>query len=349
MPLLVAMAIIALGVISVVKFQYASAAPFTQAYVRFDTIRATTATGGRVCAQPATAATEASVQVTFPTTAATDFVVNSTAANWTVTTTGLDTGETAWVGIGTATNVTGKTVTFPSGDLVVGTLYCFNFSATNTLTTSSAGLAETVRGSITTRTSAPATIDSTIYDTHIISDDRVVVSAVVPPSFSLALSGNTDSFASDLSITGVVATAGRTATLATNAPNGWVVWVRDLNNNGSGRGSLRSATAGNYNIAGSAAVGTASRLLSTGTEDYGLGVALTTDNGAGTPTVDAAYAQTTTQVGTLDPTQFRRIATSNGTANGDVLTLVARATISGSTPAASDYTDTLTIIGAGRF
>lgn len=335
--------------IPVIQSTLVKAAPFTQAFVRLDRLQATTATGGRVCAQPVTTAVEASVQVTFPTTAATDYTVNATAANWTVTTTGLDAGQTAWPGIGTATAVTGKTVTFPSTDLTVGTLYCFNFSGTNTLTTSSAGLAETVQGTIVTRTSVPATIDQTTYDLNIISNDQVVVNAVVPPSFSFTLSGNTDSFTTNLSTTSLVSTSGRTVTIITNAPNGWVVWVRDLNNNG-GRGALRSATAANYNITGSAAVGTASRTFTNGTEDYGLGVTINTDAAAGgTVSLDTAYDGTANKAGTLDPTQLRPVASANGTANGDIIALTGRATIAGQTPAASDFTDTLTVVGAGRF
>lgn len=330
------------------------AVPFSESFVRLDRLSATTATGGRVCARPSAtnlAQVEASVQVTFPTTAATDYVVNATAANWTVTTTGLDAGQTAWPGIGTATAVSGKTVTFPSTDLASSaTLYCFNFSATNTLTTSSAGATETTKGTVTTRTLAPATIDQTTYSQSIISNDQVVVNAVVPPSFTFSLSGNTDSFTTDLSTSSVVSTSGRSVTITTNAPNGWIVWVRDLNNNGAGRGSLRSATAGNYNIAAAAAVGTAARTLTSGTEDYGLGVIVNTDAaGGGTVSVDAAYDGTVTKAGTLDPTQFRPIASANGTANGDIITLLERATIAGQTPAAADYTDTLTVIGAGRF
>jgi hypothetical protein len=348
--LVTAIAALVIMMISFIQFTRVDAAPFQSAFIRLDRMTATTATGGRVCANPATVATEASVQVTFPTTAATDYVVNATAGNWTVNTTGLDTGQTAWPGIGTATLVSGKTVTFPSTDLTVGTLYCFNFSGTNTLTTSSAGLAESVRPNILTRTSAPANIDQTTVDLHIISNDQIAVSAVVPPSFTFTLSGNTDSFTTDLSTTAVTSTSGRTVTITTNAPNGWVVWVRDLNNNGAGRGSLTSAIAGSYDIAGSTAVGAAAHTLTTGTEDYGLGVTITTDaGGGGTVTVDAAYVGTGSQIGTLDPTGFRPVATANGTANGDVINLTERATIAGQTPAAADYSDTLTVVGAGRF
>ena len=334
---------------SVIATRLANAAPFTEAFVRLDRLAATTTTGGRVCAKPITASVEASVQVTFPTTAATDYVVNGTFGNWTVTTTGLDTGQTAWIGIGTATAVSGKTVTFPSGDLVVGTLYCFNFAAVNTLTTSSAGAAETTQGNILTRTSVPANIDQTTYDISIISNDQIVVSAVVPPSFTFVLSGNTDSFTTNLSTSSVVSTSGRTVTITTNAPTGWIVWVKDLNDS-AGRGALNSVTAANYKIDGSTAAGAASHTLTTGTEDYGLGVTINTDaGGGGTVTLDAAYDGTGVKAGTLDPVQFRPVASANGTANGDILSLVERATIAGQTPAANDYTDTLTVVGAGRF
>jgi hypothetical protein len=349
LPLIIAVVMALIGCSSLALLGRASAAPFTVAFVRLDRLTATTATGGRVCAKPATAATEASVKVTFPTTSGTDYIVNGTAANWTVDTSNLDTGQTAWPGISTATNVTGKVVTFPSTDLTVGTLYCFNFAATNTLTTSSAGAAETTQGTIVTYTSVPAAIDTTTYAESIISNDQVVVSAIVPPSFTFVLSGNTDSFTSNLSTSGLTSTSGRNVTITTNAASGWIVWVKGLNSS-SGKGALQSATAGNYKIAGTSAAGAASHTLTNGTEDYGLATTINTDaSGGGTVTLDAAYDGTSSKAGTLDPAAFRPIASANGTANGDIITLVERATIAGQTPAASDYTDTLTVIGAGQF
>lgn len=348
-PLLAGAALVLLVAFSLAWLGHAKAAPFAQAFVRLDRLKAATATGGRVCAEPVTAATEASVQVTFPTTNGTDYVVNGTAGNWTVDTDDLDTGQTAWPGIDTATAVSGKTVTFPSDDLTVGTLYCFNFSGTNTLTTSSAGAIETTHGAITTRTSVPANIDSTTYALSIITDDQIVISAVVPPSFSFVLSGNTDSFTTDLSTSSVVSTSGRTVTITTNAPSGWILWAKNLNDK-SGKGALQSATAFNYQIGGTSNPGDASHTLTPGTEDYGLGATIDTDAGSGgTVTLDTAYDGTGTKAGTLDPTRFRIVATANGTANGDIINLVERATIAGMTPAASDYTDTMTLVAAGRF
>lgn len=350
-PLLVATAMLLVASSSLGLIGRANAAQFQQAYLRLDTLTAGTATGGRICVKPASVAVEDSIKVMFPTTAGTDYVVNGTASNWTTNTNDLDPGQTALPITGNvANNVNGKTVTFPvASDLSVGTLYCFNFSATSTLTTSSASAAETTQGTITSYTSAPAVIDQTTYAQSIITNDKIVLSAVVPPSFSFVLSGNTDSFATNLSTGSVVSTGGRTVTLTTNAASGWVVWVKGLNDSSS-KGALQSVAASNYKIAGSAAVGTASRTLSPGSEDYGLGATVSTDaaNG-GAVSLDAAYDGTSTKAGTIDPTAFRPIASSNGTANGDIITLTERATIAGQTPAASDYTDTLTVIGAGVF
>lgn len=318
----------------------AQATAFTQAYLRLDRMKASTATGGTVCANPATTATEADVQVTFPT----GFTVNTTAANWTVTTTNLPSGATAWVSIATATAVSGQTVTFPSGDLTVGTLYCFNFAASSTLTTSTAGSSKT--GTIATRTSGPATIDSTSYATAVVSDDQIVVSAVVPAIFTFALSANTDSFAADLS-TSTTSTSGVTTTVATNAQAGWIQWVKSAN-------AALSSVSASASIATAGSVDDAPTDLAA-TTGYVLDVDVTTDSGTGSGTVSQAagygaeYNGTSaTEGGTLS-TSFQPIAASDGTTDGDVLTLIERAKVTAVQAAASDYTDTLTVVAAGRF
>jgi hypothetical protein len=341
----------------------ADAVNFTNAFVRLDRLKAVTPTGGRVCARPSVTAVETTVQVGFPTTGATDYIVNSTATNWTVTTTDLDTGQTAWPGIGTATNVTGKVVTFPSGDLTVGTLYCFNFSATNTLTTSSAGSTVTSFGFIKTRDVTPTEIENTFWGTTIVTDDQVDVTAVVAPVFSMALNGNTDTFASELSTTAVNTSNGnRTVTVNTNALNGWIVWAKSNNfktvtdsgsNPANRHGALTSASAGGYAISNNTtnSLGTASSLFTAGAENYGLAATINADGaGGGTVSLNAAYNGTTANfAGVLDQTKYRPIASANGTANNDRLNLLIRATISNSTPPGADYTDTISYTGAGQF
>ncbi|HSX02755.1 MAG TPA: hypothetical protein VLI05_05590 [Candidatus Saccharimonadia bacterium] len=319
-------------------------AGFQQAYVRLDRMKANMATGGMVCAQPATVGTEAKVVVTFPIT----YTLNTTAANWTVTTTNIPSTATAWPGIGTATAAdnSAKTVTFPSGDLTPGTLYCFNFAATNTLTTAAAA-ANSQQASIQTQTSGSAVVDLTQIALANIADDTITVTATVPPSFIFTLDGNADTFTSNLDPLSVVSTGGRTATITTNAKGGWIAWAKDQYQ------GLHSATAG-YTINTAGTVNGAPSTLSVGSEGYVLDTDLTTDASGGcTLAIDPEYnGATVSQGGTLSGS-FQPIASCTGaspaTANGDVITMIERATISGATPASSDYTDVLTVVGAGNF
>ena len=195
----------------------------------------------------------------------------------------------------------------------------------------------------TTAVITAGTDSATTVGLDIISNDQVVVSATVPPSFTMALSGNTDSFTSNLASGSVVGTSGMTVTVNTNATNGWALWGSD-NNTG-----LKSATQ-NYTIA-SLTPGT-NGSLSIGTEGYLTGLptaGITQGSGAGTTSAVAAYASSGSGNGSgLDGTP-RKVASSTGTANGAVVTIKEYAAISGITPSASDYSDTITLVGAGSF
>ncbi|NTW75716.1 MAG: hypothetical protein HGB34_02330 [Candidatus Moranbacteria bacterium] len=318
----------------------ADAAGLELAMVRLDRLSASTATGGTVCARPDSTATESSIRVTFPT----GFTVNTTTSNWTATTTNLPSGATAWPGIGTATTVSSQDVTFPSSDLTPSTLYCFNFAAASTLTTGTAGNNQT--GVITTQSSGPTTVDASGYALSVVSSDQIAVSATVPATFSFALSGNTDTFTTDLSTT-TTSTAGRTVTIGTNAASGWVAWVRSAN------AALSSVSTG-ASIATAGTVDNSPTDVSA-TTGYVLDVDITTDSGTGTGTVSQAsnygseYAGANTTSGGTLSTTFQPIAASSGTTDGDVLTLTERARITAVQAAATDYTDTLTVVAAGRF
>ena len=174
-------------------FLFPGSAYAATAYLRTDRMGSTVATGGTVCMTPTTALTEGKVIVTFPgagTQSATSYGVNSTAGNWTVNTTNIPTGSTAWVGIATATGVTGAAVTFTSGDLVVSTQYCFNFVSTSTLTLPT-GANTNNTGTIVTQTGASPAIDSVSYATSNIASngDQITVTASVPSTFTMTLSG----------------------------------------------------------------------------------------------------------------------------------------------------------------
>lgn len=311
---------------------------FQQAYLRLDRMKASTATSGLVCAKPNVTGTETDVQVVFPT----GFTVDTTAANWTVTTTNLPSGATAWVTIGTATAVSSQTVTFPSGDLTVGTLYCFNFSGTSTLTTGTAGANKT--GTITTTTGA-ATIDTSGYATTVITDDQIAVTATVPQIFSFTLGGNSATLGT-LSTSTTTSSTGVTLTIATNASAGWIAWVKNV-------GLTSVITGGTIPAAGTANDNDDTDLASA--TGYVLDTDITTDSstGDGTVTQAANYGQeydglNTTSGGALETT-LRPIAASNGTTDGDVLTMILRSKVSAVQAAATDYADTLTVVGAGRF
>lgn len=333
--LAVSASLVVAAVVPIAQGGTASAAALTTAFVRFDRMKTSQATTGTVCADVVTVATEADVQVVFPTS-----YTLGVAGTFTVSTTNLawPSGGTAWPGILTATNVTGQTVTFPSGDLTPGTLYCFNWTNTAAVSVKAAATANNV-GTITTRTSGPANIDSASYTTASISDDQIVVTASVNQTFSFALSANTDALGT-LTTSGVSSSpTPRTATVNTNAKNGWYVWARDSNT------GLNSTTA-SKTIA-STTPGTGSTLVA-GTEGYNTGVTQTQSGGSGTITVTPAYAGSASTGSGLD-TSLRTIVTSDGTADTAVITLTNNAAISATTPAATDYTDTITVVGAGLF
>lgn len=323
-------------VLPLLSHTFAAAADLGQATVRFDRMQISQATTGTVCAKPTSTATEADVQVTFPT-----GYTLGTAANFTVNTTNLawPTGGTAWPSIATATNVTGQAVTFPSGDLTAGTLYCFNWTNSAAVTVKSSASASNT-GTIVTRASGPTDIDTAGYSTASVTGDQVIVTAIVPSTFSFALSGSTDALGN--LATGSVATSPtpRTATVSTNAKNGWLVWAKDAST------GLISATAAK--TIASTTPGTNSTLVA-GTEGYNTGITSSQVGGSGSITVATPFVGTgAAQGGGLDTT-LRMLASSNGTADTAVLTMKNNAAINATTPAASDYTDTITIIGAGLF
>ncbi len=312
------------------------AADLGQATVRFDRMQTSTATTGTVCAKPTSTATEADVQVTFPT-----GYTLGVASTFTVSTTNLawPTGGNAWPSIATATDVTGQIATFPSGDLAAGTLYCFNWTNSAAVTVKSSATASNT-GTITTRTSTPTTIDSSGYSTASVSSDQIAVSASVPSTFSFALSATTDALGT-LSTSSVTSSpTPRTATVNTNAKNGWMVWAKDANT------GLTSSTA-SHTIA-STTPGTNST-LSAGTEGYNTGIASSQVGGTGTITVATPFVGGSTGKGGGLDTSLRTLASSNGTADTAVLTLTNNAAINATTSAATDYADTIFVIGAGLF
>ena len=329
--------------VGVIWREGASAANFTEASMRLNRMKKSTIDNQiLVVVKPATLATEGKVVITF----SSGFTVDATPANITASVTGIPAtyqGETltAWPTIGaTASAVSDKTVTFSSGDLSVGTLYGFYITAgIDNPSTAGSNLTQT----IATQTAASASIDSTDVAVAILDDDQVVITASVPPILTFALGANSDAFTTELSTSSIVSTSGVSVTIGTNAQSGWIAWLKSANT------SLDSATA-LETIETSGSVDDVCTTLTNGSDFYQLDVNLTTDSGIGDGTVTVApeYDCGETAGGTYS-SDFQQIASSDGTTAGDIVTLVAKATISAVKAAATDYTDIWTVVGAGNF
>jgi|694.fasta_scaffold00232_97 hypothetical protein len=313
-------------------------------YMRCDRMKASTAPGTClvVFTTSSTTFTEASIKVTLDSEWVSGTNFSTTAGNYTVSTSGIPAGTTAMPGIAAANLVSGNTIRFPITAIANSTTYAFFITGSGLITNPSAST--TIVHTLFTRDSGDA-ITGDIVDVAvpIIADDQIVITATVAPTFTFVLNNNAQNLGT-LSSSSVISGSGTTVTVTTNARSGWFAWVKDSN------AGLTSAAA-SKTIATSGTIDASPTTLSTGSEGYVLDVDLTTDAGSGgTVTIDAEYNGATTSAGgTLSSSAFNPIASANGTANGDVITLIPRATIAGTTPAAADYTDTLTLVGAGNF
>ncbi len=325
------------------------AGTFSQTYVRLDRVKAAaTNVSGLVCAQTPSSdsGTEGKVLVTFPT----GFTLGI-ATTFDSSITNLPSGATAWPSISAkASDVTGQVVTFTSADLTAtSTLYCFRWSGTGSVQNPSA--ANNLSGSIATQTGASVAVDSGNYAVSVIADDQISVTATVPLIFTLALSDVSMPLGS-LSTSTVTSSTSRTLSIGTNAAAGWIAWVKGANGS-STVGSLHSTVA-NADISAPDSCANNTPTDLTSTTGYVLDVDITTDGG-GTGTITQAsnfgaeYAGSNSTSGGSVCTDLQPIAASNGTTDGDLLTLTARAKVTATQAAASDYADTLTVIATGRF
>lgn len=327
--------VLTLSAVAGIVINTSAHATMSKVNVRFDRMAISQPTTGTVCATANTAGTVSSVTVTFPT----GFTVSTTAGNWTTSTTNLawPTGGTAWPTL-SSPSISGQAVTWTSGTLTTGTLYCFNWTNSAALTQpSSTGTSET--GTVATNIENGNAAGQYSTATVGTNADQIQVTASVPASFSFSLSQNADTI-QNLSSTSVgTSTTPSVATIATNAKNGWNVWARDTN------GKLTSAV-NSYNISTNPGVNST---LSAGTEGYNVGITSSNSGGNGTLTVATPYVGGSTGKGGGLDASLRLLASSTGQATGSTLTLTNNVAISAITPAASDYTDTITVVGAGLF
>jgi hypothetical protein len=360
--------VVVMVVASIMPFvpSLATASQLTESMVRLDRMTTSQTTGGTICGKPATALSSGSlIVITFPST----YTVDATASNWPTAgnTSVIDpangtTAATAWPitnSVASAANNGTKKVTFVSGAVNAGTFYCFDFGdGTHFPLTTPGTAAASQQGVMETQTSGGTPIDTTRIAFATINSDQVVITAVVPPIFTMALQAaggspgtytGTDSFTADLDPTATQHTTGVEFVIGTNAKGGWVSWVKD-----SGPAGLKSALA-SHTISPVAA-NAAAQSLANGTEGYGLNASVTSQPTQGTCSTinitgpyNGTVSSTVATAGNVG-TSFQQLAgCTTGTSAGGTVKVQAQAAIATSTAAASDYTDTLTIVAAGNF
>ena len=276
---------------------------------------------------------------------------------------GADT--TTWTGSGGLVNTTqtASVSTCPAqtgASALPGTLSASGSGSTITITGLTALAASTsycvdLTGSAVTNPTTAAQYHPTItasdtatVSVDIVPNDQIVVNGVVNSTFSLTLSSNTDSFTTDLSPSSVVSTNGVTVTVNTNASNGWDISAYDSNS------GLKSASQGitiNSTMSGTGSPAT----LTAGTAGYVTGVtSITQGTGTGISSIDPILDATASSGvndsgnGLISSTIFP-VVEAGGTADNASFVFKERASISPLTPAATDYTDSITIIGSGSF
>jgi hypothetical protein len=324
-----------------------AASGMTSTYIRLDRMKAATASTVRVVfTTSAATATEDTIKIDFNGADTTSW----TSAGGLVATTGqsattaacvTDTGKTALPGTLVATGTTNAITITGVTNLTASTGYCFDLPAALAVTTPAAGEYHAI---LTSQTGATVD-DKAVVALRVVADDQITVTANVPPTFNFALDANTTAFTADLTPGTKRSTTPRTFTVNTNAKTGWVAWMRNTDANGLYSVGVAKDIA-------PTTPGTAVNVdAAPNTEQYVWGVTATTQvGGLGTTTVPAAFDATgATNDGTGVDNTYRQVASNSGTTDTAVVTLAASATIAGITPAASDYTDIVQVIGAGQF
>jgi hypothetical protein len=319
----------------------AQAVEMSEGYIRLDRLKAATATGGTVCMKPSATHTAAldAVEVTWPT----GFTVNTTGGNWVGAGSTLG-GATAMPGIAAATaTVDTQTVTwtFAAAQTVTGgTMYCFTFGASSTLTNASAGNDKTGVMELTDAT--PASSETTVYALSIVAEDQVTVDADVPATFTFTVP-DTAMDHGTLS-TGSVDTDAQSSGMAvyTNAENGWIAWMKADSTNGFGLYSTSAADTIGDRVADGDTLATAGA----GTEDWLVSVSL---GASGTVVTEFDGNETTTGGRLPADGTFEQIASHTTVSDDDTITLTSIAAIGSTNKAASDYQETLTVVAAGNF
>lgn len=306
--------------------------------------------------EPKTTATETNTVVTF----ATGYGVASANVNTTgIGTAPLDTWNgTALSALPTATlgGVSGQDVTINHGDLTVGTLYGVYITNVDNPATPNQYINYVVTNDGTTDIdSGAAAVDIVTDNSGNIDEDQIIVTARVAPSYNITLDSNAitlDAFAASVEYPGAAGDNSGVSpvkvSVETNASSGHVLWLKTDDATG-----LTSSTTGqDITWTGAANDDTVSSLTA-GTIGAVVDVDIETDT-SGSLAIAAEYdgvAVGNNDGGTPD-TVFREIASATGpvtSSPGDEVNIIPRVAIDSTLLAATDYNNTLTVVGAGEF
>jgi hypothetical protein len=174
--------------------------------------------------------------------------------------------------------------------------------------------------------------------------DQIAVTASVAGNFSFSLSANTDTIP-QVDPTTIQTSSGVNMTVATNSGLGFTAYVKSANAQLTSTNNPGTPIAnGTFNAAPDT--------FTAGTSKYGF-VPTTGSAGAtvsGSITYDLEYAGLTgTTGGAFNGTAFSSFVSRSGYTSGDIISLKERVTVANTIAAATDYTDTLTIVAAGNY
>ncbi len=245
---------------------------------------------------------------------------------------------------------TGCTTYFPSATLLPGALSASGSGTTVSISSITALSATTEYCTILTSNTAVtnpgsggvysalitvgADSQTAAFDVLSSGANAYSITGTVSPSFTMSLSGSSDTIAT-LSAVALTVSTGITVTVNTNAASGWNLYAMDTNaglHSNSASHTIPSVAGGSNQTMNGGTIGT---------EAYALGV-------SANATTNYAYNAGTTG-GALSSTAFNRIATSATPAANVTQVLHELVDIAGTTQPGVDYTDTITVIGSGQF
>lgn len=159
--------------------------------------------------------------------------------------------------------------------------------------------------------------------------------ATVGQQFTFSITPNAEALGSLTPDTVISSPSNVTANIDTNANNGGNVYISGVN------GGLRSLLA-------STTITSNTTDLSVATTGFGVRGLSATQTGGGPLSIVSPYNGALDNVGLTD-TSLRTLFTTSGPISAGVATFVIKAKVTGITPAATDYNEKLTAVGAATF